>query len=155
MAEVLELFGNQQLKYHQEAKATDWFPGISMPGRSNKPSIDILVARPQPSGSKVPKAIVSCKWSIRHDRISDPTNECVQYKRASIGSGFSATHLLYGVVTSEMDHQRIAKLVDQECVDFVAHTHLPLFAHLNGTPKFPGHANVIDLTDLVRLTKGW
>jgi hypothetical protein len=23
-----------------------------------------------------PRAVISCKWSIRHDRISDPTNEC-------------------------------------------------------------------------------
>lgn len=153
---VLEQFGSHDLIYDQEAKATVWFPGIRLPGRSTTPSIDILVSKARKTGGAVPKAVVSCKWSNRHDRSSDPTNECPQYKSASLQMGNAASHLLYVVATSEMYDRRVEKLTNQQCVDFVVHTHLPLFEHLNGGPAdFQGSEKLIDLTKFVRMTADW
>jgi hypothetical protein len=153
---VLEQFGNTHLTYEQEAKAAAWFPGIRLPGRSNQPSIDILALAGGRSAPE-PKAVISCKWSNRHDRSSDPTNECPQYKSASIRMGRSATHLKYIVATAEMYDRRVEKLTAQECVDYVAHLHLPLFIAVNGgaAPTFAGHTKLIDITDLIRLTHQW
>lgn len=78
---VLQTFGSRQLTYDLEVSAASAFPGITMPGRSTSPSIDILIQK-----GGFPRAIVSAKWSLRHDRINDITNECPIYKAASMRS---------------------------------------------------------------------
>jgi hypothetical protein len=97
VSEVLRRWGDDRFEYREEARATKFYPGIVMPGRSAEPYIDVAAI------SKIrqkPKAVISCKWGIRHDRISDPTNECTLYKSASIQ--LQEMGLLYFVVTNEI-----------------------------------------------------
>lgn len=150
--EVLRRWGNPALGYHEEALATQWFPGIEMAGRSIKPSIDVAISKP--SG---PVAIASCKWSIRHDRISDPTNECTAYKSAAIQR--QMMNLRYFVITNELDGQRLDKILNQPCVDALVHVHLDLVGHVTAETKLMQRARrdgrLLDLADFVALTHTW
>ncbi len=74
---ILERFGPTTVSYDMEVEATTVFPGIAFPGRSVPPRIDLLARR-----NNLPRAIISAKWSVRHDRLSDITNECPVYKAA-------------------------------------------------------------------------
>jgi hypothetical protein len=105
-AEVLRRWGDNRFTYEEEASATKWFPGISMPGRSASPKIDVLVR----TDNRV-RAIISCKWSGRHDRMSDVTNECQQYKQAAVQQ--QNMRLQHFVVTNELDGQRTDKILNQ------------------------------------------
>ena len=90
-----------------------------MPGM---PKIDVLIRR-----DSTPRAVGSCKWSIRHDRISDPTNECTQYKKAAIDQ--QIMDLKHYVITNELDGQRADK-VHEELFSESAHA-----ASTNGRPN--------------------
>jgi hypothetical protein len=96
---VLRTFGNPAIEYQNEVDATALFPGIRMTGRSEKPSIDVLALK-----DGVPRTVISVKWSIRHDRISDITNECPVYKEAAQKHGWS---LDFYAVTNEFDPARL------------------------------------------------
>ena len=147
--EVLRRWGNPALTYREEMKATEWFPGIELAGRSASPSIDVTIA----DGYR-PRTVVSCKWSIRHDRISDPTNECTSYKRAAIQQ--QIIDLAYVVATNELDGQRLDKILSQPCVDRVVHVHLGLVEHLAPLPPPVRDARdsgkLLDLSDWVSST---
>lgn len=126
-----------------------------MPGRSATPSIDVVAISKQ---RNTPKAVISCKWGIRHDRISDPTNECTQYKSASIQ--LQEMNLLYFVVTNEISGQRLDKVLNQPCVDGLVHVSLDFVNAVNGGPTAfmtAGRAarRLLDLTELVQLTYTW
>lgn len=151
--EVLQRWGDDRLTYTEELNATHWFPGIRMAGRSRTPAIDVAV-----SANGVPAAVISCKWSIRHDRISDPTNECTTYKAAAIQQ--QNMGLRYYVVTSEMDSQRLDKVLDQECVDALVHVHLDLACAIQPalaekTAEDRRKGRLLDLTELIALTSEW
>ena len=152
VAEVLERWGSPRFEYPEEAKAGLWFPGIKLPGRSISPSIDVAI-----TGEGFPKALVSCKWSIRHDRISDPTNECTEYKSAAIRRQWM--HLRYFVVTNELNSQRLDKILDQSCVDGLVHVHLELAQMIGGTSPLMQEAirsgRLLDLADWVKDTHTW
>jgi hypothetical protein len=155
VSEVLTRWGDPRFDYREEVLATNWFPGISLPGRSEAPKMDVLAVDKQKSR---PATVLSCKWSIRHDRISDPTNECTAYKAAAIQH--QIMHLRYYVVTNEMDPRRLDKVLTQPCVDCLVHVHLDLVKHI-----FPGltgimnaaHAagRLLDLEQLVQQTHNW
>lgn len=155
VCEVLNRWGDPRFEYREEAKATAFYPGIEMPGRSASPSIDVVAVS---KDRRTPKAIISCKWGIRHDRISDPTNECTQYKRAAIQ--FQEMNLLYFVVTNEISGQRLDKVLNQPCVDGLVHVSLDFVNAVNGGPTdfmTAGRAarRLLDLTELVQLTFTW
>lgn len=123
-AEILDRFGPQGLQYHQEPFADDWFPGIQLPGRSRRARIDVLITE-----AGKPKDILSCKWSIRHDRISDPTNECTQYKAAAQQQ---QAPLRFHVLTNEFDLPRLEKVIDQYCVDGLVHVSSEMLKAVHG-----------------------
>jgi hypothetical protein len=155
VAEVLQRWGDDRFEYREEAKANEFFPGIEMPGRSAAPRIDVVAISKQ---RRTPKAVISCKWGIRHDRISDPTNECTQYKRASIQ--FQEMDLLYFVMTNEIDGQRLDKVLNQPCVDALVHVSLDFVSEVNaGLTDFMTAGKVagrlLGLAELVRLTYTW
>lgn len=155
VCEVLRRWGDQRFEYREEQDATQWFPGIQMPGRSSTPKIDVVAIR---KSDRVPRAAISCKWSIRHDRISDPTNECTQYKAAAINR--QIMDLTYLVATNETDGQRLDKVINQPCVDGLVHVHLDFVEHLAGglTPLLTaarGAARLLDLTELAQATYRW
>jgi hypothetical protein len=119
---VLEKFGSSKFTYSVEVEAKSVFPGISFPGRSITPRMDILI-----NSTERPLAIISAKWSLRHDRLSDITNECPIYKAAFERVYRSARRdsLMYYVITNEFDPARLSKVLDDSCVDGVIHVHKP------------------------------
>ena len=152
LSEILTRWGDERFAYEEEAPATSWFPGIVMPGRSKNPKVDVAaVSDGQPS------ALISCKWSIRHDRISDPTNECQEYRAAAMKRQFP---LSYYVLTNELDWQRLEKVLNQPCVDGLIHVHLGLLDQVLGGESDAMAAarkasRLLDLTEFVSLTSTW
>jgi len=112
---VMGRHGRPTLTYDMEIRAQDVFPGITFPGRSTSPSIDVLARR---EGRAV--AIISVKWSVRHDRVNDLTNECPAYKGAA---SWGRNPLRYIVVTNEFDPARLHKMLGDSCIDAVVHVH--------------------------------
>lgn len=154
LSELLERFGNPLFAYPEESLATLWFPGIEMPGRSSRPSVDVAAVR---TTNSRPKAIMSCKWSYKHDRISDPTNECQQYKSAAVQQ--QLMDLKMYVVTSEMSVTRLDKVLNQPCIDGLVHVHLKAVEQAEEPSDEMYRAiesgRLMDLTDFVRSTASW
>jgi len=147
---VLETFGSGSVNYRTEVEAKEIFPGISFPGRSGAPRIDLLA-----TVNGIPKAILSSKWSMRHDRLNDITNECPIYKAAynRIYRQEEGDELTYYVVTNEFDPSRLNKILDDDCVNGVVHVHkaaLVNVCELNGRLD-----ELLDLPDLIELTHTW
>ncbi len=151
-AEILNKWGDRRFTYEEEVSAWNWFPGIQMPGRSTKPKIDVM-ARTE---DKV-RVIISCKWSGRHDRMSDVTNECQEYKGAAVKR--QNMTLQHFVITNEVDGQRTDKILNQPCIDGLIMVHLPLAQELGNVTPMMERAiqgrRLLDLTDFVRLTRLW
>ena len=145
---VLNTFGSQRLQYVTEEAPAQAFPGITFPGRSRASRSDILA-----TVESVPHAVVSAKWSIRHDRLNDITNECPVYKAAynRIYRGQQGNEgLLYFVITNEFDPARLTKALDDSCVDGVVHVHKAAVVEVCG---LDGRLDeLMDLTDLVQFT---
>lgn len=142
---TLEEFGDTGLEYELEAKAKEVYPGIRLPGRSVKPSIDILTTR-----NKIPCAILSMKWGLRHDRISDITNECPIYKGAALRNRFP---FYFYLITNEFDPARLSKVLDDPCIDGVIHVHKKAVVEIC---KLDGRLeDLIDLSDFFLETYKW
>jgi hypothetical protein len=147
---VLAKFSSTGLSYETEVEATRIFPGITFPGRSVTPRIDLLVCR-----EDIPHAIISAKWSLRHDRLSDLTNECPVYKAAyeRIYRGVHRGSLLYYVITNEFDPARLTKILDDSCVNGVIHVHKAAvveICQLNGRLE-----QLIDFSEFIHSTTTW
>jgi hypothetical protein len=147
---ILQRFGSQRISYAAEVRADHIFPGTAVPGRSVTPSIDLVASR-----ENAPRALVSAKWSLRHDRLNDITNECPVYKAAyeRIYRRAASRPLLYFVVTNEYDPSRLSKLLEDPCVDGVVHVHKPAVVDVCGLDDRLG--GLMDLTDLVAATDSW
>ena len=100
---------------------------------------------------------MSCKWSYKHDRISDPTNECQQYKAAAMN--LQIMDLKMYVVTSEMSVTRLDKVLNQPCIDGLVHVHLPAVEkaepYSSAMRTAMGDGRLMDLVDFVKLTHTW
>ncbi len=142
---ILQKFGNKKVNYELEVPAQNVFPGIKVPGRSTNPKIDIVVRN-----QSYVKAIISCKWSLRHDRLSDISNECPTYKQAA---SFTRTKIDYLVITNEYDPARLNKLLDDSCVDALIHVHKPLPTTVCGLNS--RLMKMLDLTDLIDRSNNW
>ncbi len=147
---ALEKFGPPNLSYETEVEASTIFPGITFPGRSGTPRIDLLAKQ-----GGIPRAIISSKWSVRHDRLSDITNECPVYKAAyeRIYRQARRPQFLYYVLTNEYDPARLNKILDDSCVDGVVHVHKPAVVEvckLNGRLT-----HLTDLADFIMATSSW
>jgi hypothetical protein len=153
-SELCERYGNPAFSYPEEEDANLWFPGITMPGRSRRPKVDVAAIRK--SNGKA-KAVLSCKWSYKHDRISDPTNECVQYKAAAVQQ--QIMDLKYYVLTNELSVSRLDKVIEQPCVDGLVHVHLPSVAEAGVPSELMAHAvatgRLVDMADFIRDTARW
>lgn len=152
--ELLTRHGSESLTYSEEVQASLWFPGIELPGRSRDPKMDVGAIS---GASRQPVAVISCKWSFRHDRVSDPTNEAVQYKVASLQQ--QRMHLRYFVVTNELNTQRLDKILDQPAVDALVHVHLPavhLLSDESASMQIArAEGRLLDLSDFVRSSATW
>ena len=147
---VMEKFGARGITYRTEAEAGGIFPGITFPGRSRTPRIDIVAER-----DGIPRAIISAKWSIRHDRLSDLTNECPIYKAAyeRIYRHKSRRPFMYFVITNEYDPARLSKILDDSCFDGVVHVHKPAVIEVCGLDD--RLEDLIDLTHFINHTHKW
>ena len=146
---ILKRFGDTGIDYELERDATLVFPGVVFPGRSKSASIDILATK-----QGIPRAVISAKWSLRHDRMNDITNECPVYKesynRIHRGRG---DQLYFYVLTNEFQGGRLAKMLSDSCVDGVVHVHKSLVVEVCG---LDGRlARLLDLTELVALSSQW
>jgi len=144
---TLQRFGNQDpsLTYELEVPGANAFPGVQIPTRSERPSIDILVRK---SGKNI--GIISTKWSYRHDRVDDLTTECRAYKNAAT---YTDTKLFYYIATNEFDPARTEKLILDKCVDRVIHVHKEL---VTGVCKLNGRLKDLwDLSELLASSNSW
>ena len=147
---VMVKFGSTGVTYETEVEAATIFPGITFPGRSSTPRIDLLAKQ-----SNIPRAIISAKWSVRHDRLSDITNECPVYKAGyeRIYRQARRDHLLYYVLTNEYDPSRLNKMLDDTCVDGIVHVHKSAVVQVCG---LDGRlTRLMDLADFVQATSSW
>lgn len=142
---ILRTYGNSAVSYELEVPAQTIFPGITVPGRSPNPKIDIVVR----SQNRV-RAVISCKWSLRHDRLNDISNECPTYKQAA---SWTRTQIDYLVITNEFDPARLNKILDDSCVDALVHVHKPLPNMVCGLNSRLVH--MLDLVDLLARSQTW
>lgn len=152
VAHSLRRWGSTNLGYEEEKDANTWFPGINLQGRSDRPAMDVAV-----SNGGIPVAVVSCKWSIRHDRVSESTNECSAYRGAALTRGIP--DLRYYVVTNELDGQRLGKILNQGCVTALVHVHLELVNEVGGhTDEMEAgvaSGRLLDFSDWVAQSHTW
>ena len=109
------------------------FRRVTQPPRQR---VDIAVLR---RGQEY--AIISTKWSIRHDRLKDWLDECDFYKtRAALP--------YYFVVTNEFGPARLKKVLDNQCKNGLFHVNRALLLKVHdGNGRLSG---IEDLTDLFR-----
>ena len=104
-----------------------------------------------------PRTIISCKWSGRHDRISEVTNECQQYKAAAVQQ--QNVDLRHFAITNELDGQRTDKILNQPCIDGLVMVHLPLATTIGTVTRMMERnieeGRLLDLTQFVELTRTW
>lgn len=142
---VLRTFGNNAVSYELEIPAQSIFPSIVVPGRSPNPKIDIVVRNQNHI-----RAIISCKWSLRHDRLNDISNECPTYKQAA---SWTRTQIDYLVTTNEYDPARLNKLLADSCVDALIHVHKHLPTNICGLDS--RLVKMLDLVDLIARSQTW
>jgi hypothetical protein len=142
---ILQTYGNNAVSYDMEIPARDIFPGIVVPGRSPNPRIDIVVRN---QGRL--RAVISCKWSLRHDRLNDISNECPTYKQAA---SWTRSQIEYFVVTNEFDPARLNKIIDDSCVDGLVHVHKHLPTNVCGLDS--RLTLMLDLVDLLARSWNW
>jgi len=146
---VLERLGNPNITYELEVSPESRFPGIQFPGRSRGTAIDMLA-----SSDGQPCAIISVKWSVRHDRVNDITNECPIYKAAyeRIYRGLGR-HLVYYVLTNEYSPARLTKMLADTCIDGVVHVHKKAVTAVCQLDK--RLEEMLDLSEFISLTHQW
>lgn len=142
---ILQTYGNNAVTYEMEMPAQSIFPGIVVPGRSPNPKIDIVVRN---QGRL--RSVISCKWSLRHDRLNDISNECPTYKQAA---SWTRTQIDYLVVTNEFDPARLDKILSDPCVDAVVHVHKALPTTVCGLDSRLGC--MLDLVNLLARSQAW
>lgn len=142
--DLLVRFGDPSLHFRTEFPSTELFPSVPLIGRSTAPKIDIAVFR-----GDVLTAIISCKWSLRHDRMGDLTTECRAYRSA----GLWGRRFRFYVVTNEFDAARLVKVTQDDCFDSVFHVRkdaVTRVCHLDGRLGRLG-----DLVDLIEGARSW
>ncbi len=146
---TLRKFGSPSVDYETEVYATTLFPGIALAGRSTASRGDLIVRV-----GGIPRAIISAKWSVRHDRVNDVTNECSSYKAAyNQAHGSTGKPLFYFVVTNEFEPARLTKMLSDPCADGVVHVHKAAVTKVCGmNGRLQG---LLDLQDLIQRTTLW
>ncbi|MFQ5799786.1 MAG: hypothetical protein ACE5H0_13990 [Bacteroidota bacterium] len=128
----LRLTSNPMFEFIPEAVVgKQIFLKVSRPPRQR---VDIAVKR---SGREF--AIISSKWSIRHDRLKDWLDECDFYKT-------QAALPYYFVVTNEYGPARIKKVLDNACKNGLFHVNRDLVLEIHG-----GNGRLEGLEDLTGL----
>jgi hypothetical protein len=141
VAHCLRLFVPNNWQFITEQPANKIFPDIKMTGRSKEPRIDIVGRH-----NGVLRVIISCKWSVRHDRLGDVSTECTVYKSEALRNRI---RLSYFLVTNEYDPARLSKIIDDTCLDGTIHVHKPAVTEVC---KLDGRlSRLLDLSDFFGL----
>ena len=142
---ILRKFGSENIEYKTEYPARQLFPGVQLQSRSKNPSIDVLALK-----NGVPVAIITTKWSIRHDRLTDVIDESISYRSAAMRCGLKVPVFF---VTNEFDPARLDKVISNEYVEAVVHVCPKLLLDVCG---LNGRLTQLkDLPHLVNLTSKW
>lgn len=142
---ILFRFGTTALEYHTEVPADEVFPGVQLQSRSKRPSIDIVALR-----SGRPAAVISTKWSIRHDRLTDVIDESISYRSAAMRLGIKLPCIF---VTNEFDPARLDKVLSSDVLAFVVHVCPRLVTEVCGLNGRLGKLE--DIPFLVQQTHHW
>lgn len=114
---LLRHFSNPQYKFLTEEEiGSRVFADIQDPPRR---ASDIVIVE-----GLQETAIISAKWSIRHDRLKDWLNECAFYKE-------HRTSLKFYVATNEFMSARLRLVADDACIDGVFHVNRELLLLAN------------------------
>lgn len=111
----------------------DVFQGVTHPPRQR---IDLVAVH---TGRRQEYAIISMKWSVRHDRLRDLLDECNFYK-------INARLPYYFVVTNEFNPSRISVMLRNRCINGLFHLNKQLLLEVQGRDRLL--EGVSDLTDL-------
>lgn len=119
LVHLLSLHSARVYQFIPEGKVgVDVFKGVT--GTPPRDRVDITVLR---KGKEY--AIISTKWSIRHDRLKDWLDECDFYKtRARLP--------FYFVVTNEYGRGRLLKVLQNQCQNGLHHVKRDLLLQLHG-----------------------
>ncbi len=142
---ILSRFGAAALEYRTEVPAGELFPGVQLQSRSKRPSIDIVASR-----SGRPAAVISTKWSIRHDRLTDVIDESFSYRSAAMRLGIKLPCIF---VTNEFDPARLDKVLSSDVLAFVVHVCPRLVTEVCGLNGRLGELK--DIPFLVQQTHHW
>lgn len=148
---VLQLWGDQRLDFREEQPLADYFPGFSIPG-VHTPKADILAVERVGSA---PAAVISCKWSMRTDRVSECHKECSAVK--SVSHRVQRAVKFY-VLCHEYDPSRIVALLSDSCIDGVALLNLPILQALGLATPLQAEiekGRVFTLEQLIQATQRW
>lgn len=149
---VLHKWGDQRFEYREEQPLAKYWPGIAIPSVKT-PKADVLAV--QKIGSR-PVAVVSCKWSMRTDRVSEATRECGVVK--SVSHRMTGSIRFY-VVCHEYDGSRIVALLADDCIDGVALVNLPVMEAIGVVSAELQQAReggrLMSLNELVDSTRSW
>jgi hypothetical protein len=102
VVEILTRFGAPGIRYEEEVKASDLFPGHTFPTRSRKAKCDIVAWKGQTL-----VAIVTTRWRFRTDRPDAPDEAMAYVPAARRGN----PAFRFYVVTGEFDPSRLGKLL--------------------------------------------
>jgi hypothetical protein len=87
-------------------------------------------------------AIISAKWSVRHDRLKDLLEECEYFRVVR-------APLKFYVATNEYMPARLSKLLVNRCIENVFHVNRSLLVTVNNNDS--RLASIRDLSDLLAL----
>jgi hypothetical protein len=151
-AYVMQKWGDARFDYREEQPLTIYWPNIAIP-HVKQPKADVLAV--ERVGSR-PVALVSCKWSMRTDRVSNSNNECAIVKATAHRMTGS---IRFYVVCHEYDGSRIVALLKDDCVDGVALVNLPVMEAIGiVSPELQearANGRLLTLAELVDDTGNW
>lgn len=132
---ALERFSSCDYRFLSEKAIGDVvFRGIRQAPRSRP---DIVVAK-----GDAEIAVISAKWSLRHDRLKDLKDEC-NYFKTLMG------RLMFYVVTNEFDPARLSKVLEDYRIDAVFHVNRRLVVDVANVDGRLGRLR--DLSELLGL----
>jgi hypothetical protein len=135
---LIQRFCSGKYEWKMEAKiGAEVFPNLH---GFRRRSVDIVAFQ-----KGKPKAIISSKWGIRHDRVRDPQEEADTYKG-------QVPSLKFYMVTNEFDAARLQKVLAYPSIDGVFHVHRDLVWEAYGgkTNELQGLKDITDLVALFR-----
>ncbi|MHB8513515.1 MAG: hypothetical protein ACYDCC_15265 [Actinomycetota bacterium] len=151
-AHLLQLFGNARLEYREEQALSTYLPGIHIAAIPN-PAADVLVV--EHVGSR-PVGLVSCKWSMRTDRVSETQRECNGVKAAAFRA-FGG--IRFYLLCHEYGQSRIKTMLKDPCVDALVLVNYDVLEGLDlltsDLSKEREGGRLLRLAEFIDLTRSW